>query len=227
MAAPTVIFACGGECAALAHWSGKTATIVTRDTGTKHSGAASIKIAAAGAAADAIFNFSSAAHVVSRLALYLDGLPVADAVFAYSDGSGNNAFFGFDVATSKLCVFEQGHWANRVLGPVLVTRTWTLIDLHFAHSGTFTITWKVDGSAQSTLTGVETAARTFGDFVIGQASGGGPANATYNAYYDDIVVSVTATDYPIASGTVTGTTTEVWTVTVATAKPNFVPFFWA
>jgi len=204
---PTVVFQCGAECAAVtAHWTAVTGPAGDSTT-QKRSGARALIVAAAGAAANLRITGASSNHYVIRLAIYLNGLPTADAEFASLRASGpNNAILGFDNATDKLCVFEQGGWANRVLGPVLVTGTWTVVDLHV--DGTIaskapTISWQVDGEAQTTLSGTSAVGSWDTGFYVGQATVSGHlADTTYTAYFDDVVISNTAGDYPILDGTV-------------------------
>lgn len=196
----TIVFTCGAECAALAHWSTITGP-VSVDTGTKRTGAASIKVAAAGAATSAKYT-GSASQYVTRFALYMPSVPTADAILATATATVvNDSLLCFDVATGKLAIAQQADWANRKLGPVLVAATWTIIDLRVSYAaGTPTITWAVDGVAQTTYTGTQ-AVDTVSAFYLGQWSnyaGLAPALTTYTAYFDDVAVSNTAGDYPLS-----------------------------
>ena len=199
---PTVAFTCGAECAALAHWTSITAT-ATRSTSFYRSGAASIKIAAAGAAAYAKYTATANMWVV-RLAIYFPtSLPAADCtLFELFSTSNNSVGLAFDQTTSKLVVAEQGLWTTRVPGPVVAADTWYVVDLKFDYTvGCPTINWKVGGAAQTAYANTG-AAGNWNTASVGQPDTDIRALTTYTAYFDDLVISNTAGDYPIADGSV-------------------------
>lgn len=201
----TSVFTCGAECGYLpSHWTTITGPVTVSAVQKAH-GANSIKVAAAGADASALWTTSAQAAWVVRFNLYLDGLPAADALLAEFVGASSDAALAFDHATSKLCLVQYGDWANRVLGPVIATATLTVIDIKVSVVSTKPVmSWQVDGSAQTGYTGP--AAIDISTFVIGQegAWSSGPSLATYTAYFDDILISNTAADYPLGAGQVIG-----------------------
>jgi len=212
---PTVAFTCGAECD-LSHWDTVTGP-VTVDTGTKRSGAASIQIAAAGAASSANYIHSSFADTVVRFSIRFSSLPVADAnlVFFYGDTAANGNF-GYDATAGKFVV-GASVWASRVAASsTVVVDTWYTIDLRLNMSngaGASPRTdWAIDGTTQTAFVGPgnnQGSTQT----LIGQGGDSTQfaAFTTFTAYVDNLVISSTSGDYPIADGSVVAG--ETWTPT--------------
>lgn len=116
------------------------------------------------------------AHVVSTVNMYLWFL-------------NTNDKFGVSVTTSGAV---EG-------GPTIVVDTWYRIDLEFdTTTNTFSVKCQVDGGTEFSDTGASTSAN------ITAARLGNTSAETFEAFYDDLLISVTAGDYPIGAHSIEG-----------------------
>jgi hypothetical protein len=156
-------------------------------------------------------------NYVLHFALRFDVLPTQDAVMLeIRSGCGPcgtypQMFLWYHAATGKWAV-SMGSTATGLYqkyqdgaaGPV--AGQWNTFDIRWNAGASpptpRAIDWQVDGTAQTTLSFLDAAAT---------AASGGPAfgqddlytNAQYTAYYDDVVISSTAADYPLGDVRIT------------------------
>jgi ribosomal protein S19 len=209
------VAACGFECGVPAtnstsahNFNNNGTTAISTTTVRPGGGARSIKVTCNGSSASAhaaFFTSLVAAGSVRVLSFYVHietSLPAANAeLFRLTRTTATRAVaIGFDQATSKLCIYSETQFASRVLGPVIAHSTWYRIDLR-VESGT--ANWQVDGAAQSNLT-IGGTAGTYSYPLFGHNTSADVAFTAYAAYYDDVVMSATTGDYPLADSFIVG-----------------------
>lgn len=186
----TPVFVCGFECgasgAAGQHWSfGGT---VAFDTGTVRSGARSLRInPTAGTGSAASPTFPSSTDWVWRGYVQFATLPNATCVIARVEGSAVGAYF--NVTDSKIYAGSAVGTLGAT-GVAVTTGQQYRIDLKATST---TVDVQVDGSAVGQLVGVFGAQTQM-------RLGDGAVTRTQDAFYDDVVISQTAADYPIGAG---------------------------
>jgi hypothetical protein len=170
------------------------------DSATRRSGAYSLRLAPAGAAAyrGRLYTQPSSAFVM-RFAVRLASLPTADAELAGMTDLGhyNQAYFTvrYDAATRKLAV---GYPGQKVLSSTAIeAATWYSVEVRFdPRTSPQTADWRIDGVAQPSTTYAQPASAAYSLYW------GTAAAATYTANFDDFAVSETASDFPIGDGKV-------------------------
>jgi hypothetical protein len=175
----------------------------TADSAVKNHGAYSLKVldASAANAINGAKTTTATSSFVTRFAIRLDSLPVSAVTeLARVDAAaGNDLQLGYDAATQKLRL-ALGTTATPVATVTAATTisagTWYVIDLRLATSTTArTGSWRIDGAAQTAVTNTEAASSSsklsFGSTIV---------DDLFTANYDDVKVSATAADYPLAYG---------------------------
>jgi hypothetical protein len=204
----------------LADSSAGTGTVVSTSP---RSGTYCLELSGTAAAAnlkwDANTLGSSKTAVVATVGVYFPtSLPSADLDLITVELSTG----GFDIqvifqqSTGKIVAVDG---ANSVVGPVVSANTWYRIDLRVDVSGANTIVdMAVDGTTYTQASTSNTGTSIF-SFALGRLGA-----QTGTVRYDDVVVSVTAADYPLGNHKVLlvkpdtgGTTTEIGTAN-ATAR---------
>jgi Tfp pilus assembly protein PilX len=146
--------------------------------------------------------------VVAHFAIRMGALPTADApVFTIMNTASNgwqhgNLFLYYRPITGK--------WALGLslgLTPTLyqessvtaVAGTWYSFDIRMQMTGTDTrmAEWYLDGVAQPTVSAVDSPGSGSGTIVVLGQWGTSTFGGAYTAYYDDVVLSTTPSDYPI------------------------------
>ena len=141
--------------------------------------------------------------LVGRFAMRLAAVPAGalnvDVVYITISGQGYPTFTLVDTPLRLKVTVGTG---TPQYGPTLSLNTWYVIDFKVDSSGaTTTFDWQVDAVAQTQATKVQTSTAiswcTFGGGYL-------PAGDTVDLFLDDIVLSLTAADYPFGAGLVLG-----------------------
>jgi hypothetical protein len=196
---PTPVFCCGGECGTLTggagvgqHWIQMVSAAIS--TTTVRSGARSIQLTtAAGTAGARSTALASSARWVARAYVYFATLPSADTtILTTLETTGPGV--RFKQSDSKL--YAAVGTTFGASGVTVTTGQWYRVDCDFNINtgGSDTCDVRVDGTAcgQATATGSSSATTTFMVIVLD--------TCTSDIFYDDIVLSHTAADYPIGAG---------------------------
>jgi len=175
----------------------------TADSAVKNHGAYSLQVldADAAAAINGAKTTTATSSFVTRFAIRLDSLPVSDVteLARVNAAAGNDLQLGYDAATQKLRL-ALGTTATPVAtvtaDTTISAATWYVIDLRLATSTTTrTGSWRIDGAAQTDVTNTEAASSSselsFGSTIVADL---------FTANYDDVKVTATAADYPLAYG---------------------------
>jgi hypothetical protein len=166
---------------------------ITIDTSVFRNGVASLRVAANGAATNAVHEVSGLPTVfVCSVAIRLDSLPAADSeVFGFIGTVLNPLRLRFRASDSKWIARIEDSTADLV-GPVAVAGTWHRFDFRSNISANpWVLAMQVDGVDFGSVTRA-TAASTHTRVRYGTNSA-----HTFTANYDDCVISVTSADYPI------------------------------
>lgn len=172
------------------------------DTAVKRSGAYSLKIEATGAAVRRGKVVSALGNaLVVRFGLYLDALPAADSELAgFSDTTAAgpaNLALKYVAATRKLAIGYPGQTVEG--SPTIEAQRWYVIEMRYdPRANPRTADWRIDGVAQPSTSYAQTGAGS-AVFALGTSIAG-----TYVAHYDDIVISETASEYPLGDGRIYG-----------------------
>jgi hypothetical protein len=170
---------------------------VTADSAVVRSGNYALKIADTTSTdtANARWNVSSA-EISVRFGLRMESLPGADvnALVTINASAGTNFQFGYQAATQKL---EAGFGSSKQTAATTISAgQWYLIDLKVdTTANPNTADWRIDGVAQAQAS-VAQAATTLTNVTWG----GGNNNNVFTAYFDDLLVTSSAADYPIGDG---------------------------
>ena len=200
----TPIFICGAECGVVdvgfsgtgnRHWDLASGT-VTADTTTVRNGLRSFRV---NASAGAIVRYRtiSSTRVVGRLAVLFASLPTSDVnLIRLANSNGNLGIWYRSSGTNLVASIGTGGDAS---GPAVTTNVWYVLDWDAASSGaTATLDWQVDATPQTQATNSQaTASMTLFGF-------GALTTTTADMYFDDIILSYTAADYPFGDGKVLG-----------------------
>src|SRR3990167_1296437 len=203
----TPIFICGAECgqafdpngnSAATHWTVQN-SLITASTATVRSGLRSWRVAPSEGQGHAVHYLPSATRrLIGRFYFRFNTFPTqaGSRLIAYLANVSGDMGFYFNTATSKIEAFI--YTGTVQAGPTLALNTWYRLDFDFNSSGaTATIDWQVDGVAQTQATNVQAASDMI-HFDI-------ELNATNGViFYDDIILSATAADYPFGAGKVIG-----------------------
>jgi hypothetical protein len=198
----TPVFTCGFECRPFAagvmpHWD--TGSAVETSTTTVRSGARALRIQITANQKDVTgLVGTSGTTKVWRVYIRFATLPDADTLLAYYDYGGTNAGVGFRVSDSTLCAGTavSGVESFGTNGVAVTTGVWYRADIKSVGSVvTGTVDVQVDGSACTQATAAFVSANsTFPKF------GTSGSNVTMDAFYDDVLLSETAGDYPLGAG---------------------------
>jgi hypothetical protein len=169
-------------------------TIPSIANGLPHSGSYSLKCSATGSVLAYISrNMTAGKTFVGRFYFYLLTLPTADKILYSITTVGHKIQLSFKQADSKLYIGIDG--ALTTVGPVVTALMWYCVDIKAVTSANpWLIDWQVDSAAQTQLSNAH-AAEDMSVLDYGLRTLG-----TQTVYYDDIVHSVTAADYPIGAG---------------------------
>jgi hypothetical protein len=211
---PTTIFACGAECGVngvgsapgtggVSHWEVFTGT-VTVHTGTFRSpGVRAYKVTSAAGAQNYIGKtLASVNKAVARFYVYFSALPSANCqIAAFNSSVGNYPSVTFKSSDSK--IYASVAATLGATGVSVTTGVWYRIDISADTStGTRTSNVQVDGTACGQASTTETASVMVTARFGGNSSSDTTANHTH--FIDDIVISLTAADYPLGAGVVVG-----------------------
>ncbi|HEV3001769.1 MAG TPA: hypothetical protein VGW75_13590 [Solirubrobacteraceae bacterium] len=187
-------------------WDAVTGTM-TADSTVARSGSYSVKAAPSGAAAYVYRTFPvspAEPDAMARFAIRLASLPGSNVseLFKFSAfTNGGSAVLGYDASSQKLTMTLKSSSAGT---PSVVSSataisagTWYTIDVRYTNgSSPHTAEWRVDGVQQTTASATGTADKLY------QAVFGTTVSATYTANYDDVVLSLNGTEYPMGAGKV-------------------------
>jgi hypothetical protein len=218
-------FCCGFECGvASSHWP--NATPATYSTSTVRNGARSMRFnpAAASNTSIVVLTTTSTSNV-GRIAIRFATLP-ADSCLLWGFTNGTNfAGLGFSPVGNILCAASvSGGVVGIAAGVGITTGTWYVVDLVVDSTATtWTVNGRVDGVALGQRNATGFTAGAIGRMFIGSAG----KNATFDAFFDDVIWSQTSADYPMgdgyvnhfvptSDGTHTATTTTIVKGTLAT-----------
>lgn len=142
-------------------------------------------------------DLGSASYVqVARFYVRLNSLPSEEVrlfLMAKTAGSTNNIYFGYSNTQNKFFVSTGGTYTYSA--NTISAGQYYLIDLRGDSSGANTIIdWSINGTSQTQGSVAVTA-----DTQTGWRLGNNDAK-TWNANFDDLVISVTSADYPIGPG---------------------------
>jgi hypothetical protein len=142
----------------------------------------------------------SGAVTVLRFGLRFETLPAADLshVARVTLPAQSDFALAYKTATQKLEV--QVGATTQLASTAVTAGRWHLIDIKFdASVNPATVTWRIDGVAQTQLSKAQTAD------VADVATFGSPTSTdVFTAWYDDITVTNTASDYPIGDTGILG-----------------------
>ena len=139
-------------------------------------------------------NMTAGTTFVGRFYIYLPALPASDRIIFSITTVGHKIQILYDVSQVSFSIGIDG--ATTQLGTVTVAiNTWYCIDIKAVTSANpWLIDWQIDSVAQTQLTSAH-AAENMSVIDYGLRTVG-----ALTAWYDDIVHSVTAADYPIGPG---------------------------
>lgn len=167
------------------------------DSSIKRSGSYSAKLTASGTGAYIAKAVGGAANATFRFAVRFETLPSADVVIAgLTAAAGNGLNLGYRNSDKKLTL----RWGTGTLAAstnAIAASTWYVIDLRASlGANPRTADWRVDGTTETSVSSAETAS------VIAYIGPGTSGADSYTAYYDDILLTTSSSDYPIGAGSV-------------------------
>lgn len=208
---PTPVFCCGAECGLIAtahtaaganssdsHWDGFDANIAVDAT----------VFAPGGSSMSWKFNPSAAARlleskfpslqnvVVVRFKVMYTTAPNAAGLIAWLDNSTSLIGIRYNTANSSFELYDKTS-GNNAVGPVVSLNRWYTIEYVVnATTNPWTASWQVDGIPYGSISPARAG--------LGQdgVCFGNNISATYTCYFDDILVSNTAADYPLGTGVI-------------------------
>lgn len=132
--------------------------------------------------------------LVGRLYFYIASAPASEAqLFGAHIVANQNLMFYFDPSTTKIRIGSASYSGYSTT--TCANSTWHYVDFSAdIHANPWVIQWKIDGNAETTFQPAQ-AADTIDYFIFGAN-----ISTTYDAYFDDVVLSVTGADYPIGPG---------------------------
>lgn len=192
----TPVFCCGFECGQLGsvgqHWtSGTGCSIVTSPVRT---GARSLRQTSTASAPGLIVpNVTiSGNHGVARFYVYFkDALPTSNCIL-FQFNSNYQVYF---VATDNKIYTRAAAGGDGATGFEVTINTWYLVDLYVNTStNPRTVDAKVNGTA------LGQASNAIASSALTTAKLGSDGSNTQDVYFDDVVISLTAADYPLGAG---------------------------
>lgn len=207
------IFICGAECGltglgtagpGVEHWTtGFTGSIETSGPSTMPSTRVFRFNPSAAASEIATHTFASSiaspGHMVTRFRIYFATLPDANCTLVYQSGQDSFGLLFRASDSSLVC----GNFGGTVaaFSKVVETGVWYVVSYQLARDGGTVHSLTVDGvNIGSENTGGVSSAITSVTFGVDATSG----TISADVYYDDFIVSSTASDYPIPDGTCVG-----------------------
>lgn len=197
----TIVHACGGECAALTDHTNETIIgTPSLQTTYKRSGAKGIRITNTASSNRVAFAITATTVGVFHGYLYFVSLPAAtqSIITKLLQTSGtDDLVLAYNQTTNKIQINVPA-----VGGAVSSTNTmeagrWYRIDARMNVSANpWVAVWSIDGVAQTGYNPAATAATITGTAL------GHNASSTFDIVWDDVVISATSADYPIADGSV-------------------------
>jgi hypothetical protein len=164
-------------------------------TATVRTGLSSLRNNPAGAAENVQYNLAASLRIVMQAVYFrFNSLPTADGrIMEFNNASGNGNVW-FSNATDQVGL-SIGGGAITVGGPTLVANTWYRLVVEYDTStGTYSIKARVDnGTEFSTTTAIAAADQS----AVRLGTNGAH---TYDCFYDDWIISVTAGDYAEIGG---------------------------
>src|SRR6185369_6919399 len=186
----TPVFCCGFECgqiAASSHWSAFSGSPAISTT-TVRNGARSLRLNPAAATIQARTTLTSSNSWVFRGYLRFASLPTADCTMVVLGSVAG--IMSFQIADGKLYSARGG--VISATGVLMELNRWYRIDMY--NDGTAgTVKAQIDGNDLGDVTAGGTGSAT----VVGL---GPNSSNTFDAFFDDIIVSNTLADYPIGTG---------------------------
>lgn len=195
------IFCCGFECGQLdtiggtggQHW-GQTggANIVTSPV---KSGDRALRVTPAGTTVGAVATIANTSVVVMRFYVRFATLPTANSFIAMPQFNASTACI-FRASDNTLTTYCNGTYGTT--GIVVTTGVWYRVDFRAVYSSpNVTVDMQVDGTAATTIVVNPGAAQATQFVRMGTTSA-----TTYDAYFDDVIISITSGDYPFGAGKV-------------------------
>jgi hypothetical protein len=186
--------------------AGNAAMSIDGSAGAARTGAYSMKVATSGTTGYGQWQWLTLPYPttqVARFALRLDAQPSTDVTQLFSMGSsGATVQLRYLVATNRFAVAIR---RDATTAPTVVSGTtaaeigrWHVLDFRYDVAGTpHTVDWRVDGTAQPSASTPATST-TISTTQFGNSA----AAETFQAHYDDVLVSRDPTQYPLADGRV-------------------------
>ena len=139
---------------------------------------------------------------VARLYLFIASAPILNETVLSFTAAGVSCGIAYDTLSAQWypAVDDGATLTLGSAGVTLATSTWHLIDLYVnVAANPWTVDVQTNGAALTQHTAAR-AATTIVEFIVGNQEG---RLATYDLYYDDLIISLTSADYPIGAGKVT------------------------
>ena len=204
----TPVFACGFECGVLTngaslpavHWR-TINSLATIDTVTVRSGARSCRHNITTQEEYCLSSaFANTTVMVARIYVRFATLPNANACICSQTNAAPTVGIFFRSSDSKLYCgswdISNGFIFSTTTGVSVTTGVWYRVDMKINVAAN---PWLIDGQIDGTALSQHSFANSAGiiaNFCFGEFD----TNVTRDMYYDDIVVSATAADYPIGAG---------------------------
>ena len=170
------------------------------DSGVTRSGNYSFKLTKNGSGTGYAYQAVNAGTVVARVAVRFASLPTASVhdMVRIQAVAGYDLYLGYDQPSAKLQMTLGSSGQSALSASAVSAGVWYRVDMRFDLSVTpRTIEWRVDGTAQTTVSAAN-ATSTANRFYLGSST----VADVFTTYYDDLLVSQTAADYPLPDGRV-------------------------
>ncbi len=204
MVAPTVIFCCGAECD-LSHWTGRTTSYCTANSTYKITGSYGLRCVTANQTGYAYVAYDDGTKttVVISAQLLIHAEQASATIFNPMMGDG-----GFILRANANGHLELGPEGGSYTqsADVVSLDAFHLIEIKVnAAANPNLADWRIDEVAQTQVSYAHAATTQWG---LGFSSTAG--NTGHDIVLEDLAVSLTAGDWPLGAGTVSGSP-EVWT----------------
>jgi uncharacterized delta-60 repeat protein len=197
---PTLTWASGFEHATVSTAGGGIVNAdnggATVDTSFARNGTYSLRVVNGGAGVDGVQVNVAGTTLVTRFAVFFEGLPTGNVRFANlrPNAGAPACATTFDSATSRIRFHSGGALSN---GPVIEPWRWYVVEQRCVISGgNLTATTQVDGVDYGSSAPAATAATAMQDVQLGNAVDLG----AYTVRFDDVAFSQTAADWPLGFG---------------------------
>ena len=175
-----------------------TASSISFDTTIKHTGLASLKVVESGAAACGIYPIIAASQnvIVGSMYIYMDANPSVNSRIMCSFVTAGVGATLCDVTTAGVIRMQCGDGTVQSSGITVTDAAWHRLDWYSDISGaTKTVKWTVDGVAQTDATSTTNTATAYN--TANPALGSNISTHTATCWYDCLLLSHIAADYPI------------------------------